>query len=109
MLRTGLHPGLEMRADLLAERIVDLRRQVKQETGRKRIEDRMELEELERRRKALEERLSALNLEGDTILADLKSAMAQVSFDTACSFDGFFKRLDANYRAANASKTDTRH
>jgi len=82
---------------------------MKQETGRKRIEDRIELERLERRHKALEERLSALNLEGESILADLKSAMAQVSFDTACSFDGFFKRLDANYKAAQAPKADTRH
>jgi hypothetical protein len=98
MPRTGRHPGLEMRADLLATRIVDLRRKMKRDIGVARIDDRMEIEQLERRRRALEQRLTQLDREGDTYFAGFKSAMAQVAFDTAWSLDAFMRRLDANYR-----------
>jgi hypothetical protein len=101
MPRTGLHPGLELRADLLSTRILDLRRKMKRDTGVTRIDERIEIDQLERRRKALEQRLALLDREGDTYLAGLKSAMAQVSFDAASSFDAFMRRLDANYRRRN--------
>jgi hypothetical protein len=98
MPRTGLHPGLEIRADLLSARITDLRRKMKRDTGIAQVDDRIEIEQLERRRKTLEQRMAQLDREGDTYFAGLKSAMAQVAFDTACSVDAFMRRLDANYR-----------
>ncbi len=100
MPRTGLHPGLELRADLLAARILDLRNKMKNDSGVARIDDRCEIEQLERRRRALEQRLVQLDHEGGGLLARLKSALTQVSFDTAASFDAFMRRLDANFRAA---------
>jgi hypothetical protein len=95
----GLHPGAEFRVGLLRERITDLKIRLKRESGLESIDDRIEIEHLERRYRALRERLDALNLEGGGFRATFKSALLQVAFDVGSSVGEFVKRLDANYRA----------
>ena len=101
----GLHPGLQIRVALLRERIGDLKARLDRESGIEKIDDRIEIEHLERRYRLFRERLQELELEGDGFRAAFKSGVAQVAYDLASSLGDFVKRLDSNYRASFVRKS----
>ncbi len=105
METAGLHPGVEMRLKLLRTRIAELRREMMKvsDFDVERIDDRIEIEALERRYNALEERLRVLNLEGAGFRSAVKSGMAQVAYDLTSSLEGLVKWIDSTYRAGNRS------
>jgi uncharacterized protein YlxW (UPF0749 family) len=104
MLSEGMHPGLQLRAEMLAARIDRLKQRLRKETGRERIDDAIEIEALERRYKALQERLRDLDRQGGGLRVAIKSAMAQVAYDFTMSTDAFIRRLDSAYRSSLRSK-----
>ncbi len=108
MERLGLHPGLETRLKLLAERIFEARRKRAAAGELERIDMQIKIDEMQKRYDVWEKRLQALNEEGSGFFARLKGGMAQVAFDVAASFQSFGNRLDATFRAANARDRNRR-
>ena len=106
MERLGLHPGLESRLELLAERIFEARRKSAPADELEMIEMRGKVAEMQERYDAWEKRLRALNAEGSGLLARLKAGMAQVAFDVDASFQSFGNRLDATFRTGSARDRD---
>jgi hypothetical protein len=102
MERLGLHPGLESRLELLAERIFDARRKSAPADQLEMIEMQGKVAEMQERYDAWEKSLRALNAEGPGLLARLKAGMAQVAFDVDASFQSFGNRLDATFRIGSA-------
>ncbi|RTL87282.1 MAG: hypothetical protein EKK29_07795 [Hyphomicrobiales bacterium] len=102
MEKLGLHPGLESRLDLLAERILEARRKAGPANELELIEMRGRVSEMQERYDAWEKRLLELNAEGSGLFARLKAGMAQVAFDVDASFQSFGNRLDATFRTGNA-------
>ncbi len=108
MERSGLHPGLETRLQLLAERISESRRKAAAANGLEIIDRRLSIDEMQKRNDAWEKRLQALDPEGSGFFARLKAGMAQIAFDVAASFQSFGDRLDATFRAASARDRNLR-
>lgn len=94
----GLHRGLELRLEGLAERIATLRRKMIQATGAEKIADAAEIDELERRYKTLAERLQALNREGPGFRQDAKAELEKVADDLSGALEDFVMRIDSDYR-----------
>jgi len=94
MKEKSLHPGLEMRLAALAERIVNLRQGMTQESGLDRIEDLGEIEQLERRHKLLSDELQALNAEGPGHWQNVKAEMEKRIDDVTSTVEEFIIRLD---------------
>lgn len=101
MERLGIHPGLETRLQLLAERIFEARRSATTADNLETIDMRIKIDEMQKRYDAWEKRLEALNREGSGLFARFKAGMAQVAFDVAASFQSFGDRLDMTFRAAS--------
>lgn len=99
MERLGLHPGLETRVQLLAQRILEIRQKAASSSDLERIDTRIKIDALERRCQLWEKRLQELNREGSGFFARFKAGMAQVAFDVTASFQSFVERLDSGFRA----------
>ncbi len=108
MERSGLHPGLETRLQLLAERISEARRKAAAADELETIDTQLRIDEMQKRYDAWEKRLQGLDREGSGFFARLKAGMAQIAFDVAASFQSFGDRLDATFRAASARDRNPR-
>jgi len=104
MVMAGSHAGLEIRIELLRERIVQLRERLNRENDLERIDNCIEIKILEERYRAFRRRLEALDREGDGFRTAIKSSMAQIAYDLADSFGAFVRRLDSDYRASLVQK-----
>jgi hypothetical protein len=69
------HAGLESRLKVLATHIAELRQMMNQAKGARRNEDFDEIEKLERRYKALDDKLCRLDLEGPDLWQGAKAEM----------------------------------
>jgi predicted nucleic acid-binding Zn-ribbon protein len=94
----GLHPGLELRLEALAERIGVLRRAMAKATGVERLADLGEIDELDRRFRRLADRLRALNREGPGFRSDVKAEVEKITDDLSGTVEDFLMWIDAGYR-----------
>ena len=83
MQERGLHQGLELRLETLAERIAALKYKMSMAKGVERIEEFAQAEQLEQRHKVLAEQLEALNREGPGFRQDLKAELEKLAYDLA--------------------------
>ncbi|MGO8955745.1 MAG: hypothetical protein ACLP1W_20810, partial [Rhodomicrobium sp.] len=81
MEEAGSQRGLELRLEALSARIRMLRRKVERTEGIDKILGNAGIGQLERRKKALEERVLKLNRESSGFRRSLKSQAAKLSYD----------------------------
>lgn len=98
MEEQGLHRGLELRLEALAERIATLRWKMLQAKGAEKIADASEIDELERRYEILAGRLRALNREGPGFRQDAKAELEKVADDLSGTVEDFVMWVDSGYR-----------
>ncbi len=108
MEKTGLHPGLETRLTALAARIAQLRQKMSQAKGIEKIEEFGQIEELERRYKALEDRLRMLNREGPGFRQDMKAEIEKVTDDLTGTVQDFMTWIDSGYHPGQRPKPLTK-
>ena len=95
-----LHPGLQLRLELLATRIAKLKLAIRNEDGLRKIDDQIQIDALTKEYEALEGTLRTLSREGPGIRSAVKSALAQVGFDMRASIDAFVSRLESSSGAS---------
>ncbi len=100
MRRLGLHRGLELRLDALADRIEALRQATANAKGAEKFEDLGELGELKQRYEILTDRLHALNEEGPGFRQSVKAELEAMADDLSGIVEDFIMRLDAKYLGA---------
>jgi predicted nucleic acid-binding Zn-ribbon protein len=97
METSGLHQGLELRLEALAERIAALRRKLGAAQGKEKVEDFGEIAELERRYATLAERLQALNREGPGFRQDAKAELEKVADDLSGTIEDLMSWIDSDH------------
>jgi uncharacterized coiled-coil DUF342 family protein len=97
MEEPGLHPGLEIGMTVLATRIAELRHKAGQ-ASHEPIEDLGEIDELERRYKALEDELGRLNRAGPGLRQDMKAGLETVADDLLDWVEEHVKWIDSGYQ-----------
>jgi hypothetical protein len=102
----GLHPGLELRLQILAERISRLRSMMRDARGLEKIEMLGEVRELERRYARLERRLQVLNRERPGFRHRIRVALARAADDLAATLGDFMLRLDSHPQGQAPLPTD---
>ena len=103
MEKPGLHPGLEIRMTVLATRIAELRHKAGQ-ASHEPIEDFGEIDELERRYKALEDELCQLNRAGPGVRQDMKAGLETVADDLLGWVEDHMRWIDSGYRTDQRPK-----
>jgi len=94
MATATLHPGLELRIEMLAKRIVTLRKKAARKGDLERLDDLATIERLERRHRLLAEQLHRLNAEGPGLWQDAKAEVAKLVDDICASVEESMMRLD---------------
>jgi len=103
--KPSLHPGLEIRLEVLANRIAELRRKIDTAQKGDRREALVDLAELGRRHKLLDDRLCRLNREGPCIAEDIKAGMETLADDLMGWVAEHMAWIDSGYRSAPRPKT----
>ncbi len=98
MAETGSHPELEMRLTALAARIAELRLKMARAKGLEKIEAFGEIDELERRRKTLEEQVQRLTRAGPGFRQDVKIEIEKMAGDLKDTVEDFVMWLDSGSR-----------
>jgi hypothetical protein len=94
MATATLHPGLELRIELLAKRIVTLRRKAARKSDLERLGDLGTIERLDRRHQLLVEQLRQLNAQGPGRWQNAKAEVAKLIDDICGSIEESMMRLD---------------
>jgi uncharacterized protein with von Willebrand factor type A (vWA) domain len=94
MATTTLHPGLELRIEMLAKRIVTLRKKAARKGDLERLDDLATIERLDRRHRLLVEQLHRLDAEGPGLWQDAKAEIAKLVDDICASIEESMMRLD---------------
>ena len=94
MATTTLHPGLELRIEMLAKRIVTLRKKAARKGDLERLDDLATIEQLDRRHSLLVEQLHRLDAEGPGLWQDAKAEIAKLVDDICASIEESMMRLD---------------
>lgn len=94
MATATLHPGLEMRIDMLAKRIVALRKKAARKGDLERLDDLATIERLDRRHQMLVDQLHRLDAEGSGRWQNAKAEIAKVIDDICASIEESMMRLD---------------
>ncbi len=89
-----LHPGLELRIEMLAKRIVTLRKKAARKGDLERLDDLATIERLDRRHQLLVDQLHRLNAEGPGLWPDAKAEIAKLDDDICASIEESMMRLD---------------
>jgi archaellum component FlaC len=97
MAQGGLHQGLELRVEVLADRIARLKDKMNRAEGIQKIENLGDLERLEGRYKDLKDRLDALNREGPGFRHQVKNELEKLSADLSGTLDDFIMWMDSGY------------
>jgi hypothetical protein len=105
MAEHGLHRGLELRLQALAERIAALRQKMNQASGPAKIEAFGEVERFEQRYKELAGRLDALNREGPGFHPKVKAEWEKIADDLTGTIANFTTWVDSGYRAGRQDET----
>jgi molecular chaperone GrpE (heat shock protein) len=98
MEAAGSQRGLELRLETLSARIRMLRQKVERTEGIDKILGHAEIAQLERRKKALEERVLKLNRESSGFRRSLKSEAAKLSYDLSSAVEDLMLLIDSGYR-----------
>ena len=104
----GLHPGLETQLAALAARIAALKEKRRTATGSERLEELGEIEELERRQKALADGLRSLDGEGPGFRQDVKAELERMAHDLTASLEDFVMRTDSRFAPERGPKEPQR-
>lgn len=96
METTGLHHGLELRLEALAERIALLRGKLTAAKDQEKVEEFGELAELERRYATLTQRLQALDREGPGFRQDAKAEWERVADDLSGTVEDLISWIDSD-------------
>lgn len=94
MAASALHPGLQLRVEMLARRIVVLRKKAARKSDFERLLDMGTIERLERRHKLLVDQLRKLDAEGPGPWQDAKAEVAKLVDDIWASIEDSMMRLD---------------
>jgi len=94
MATATLHPGLEMRIDMLAKLIVTLRKKAARKGDLERLDDLATIERLDRRHQMLVDQLHRLDAEGSGRWQNAKAEIAKVIDDICASIEESMMRLD---------------
>jgi hypothetical protein len=100
----GLRLRLEGRMALLATRIADLKQKMHHASGLERIEQLAEIGALERRHRALDERIRHIDPGGTGAISAIAAEMDSMVGDLADVVDDSIMRIDAGYRTNPARK-----
>lgn len=104
MDKEGLHSVLQMRLTALGERIVELRRKMEKSSGAAKIEAFGEIEELEARHKALQEKLRGLEGDGEGFRQEVKTEIEMVADDMTNAVEDLVSWIDAGCRPEQRPK-----
>ena len=94
MATAALHPGLQLRIEMLAKRIVVLRKKAAGKKDLDRLVDLGTIERLERRHHLLVDQLRQLDAEGPGPWQDAKAEVAKLVDDICASIEDSMMRLD---------------
>lgn len=94
MTTSALHPGLQLRVEMLAKRIVVLRKKAARKSDLERLVDLGTIERLERRHRLLVDQLYRLDAEGPGPWQDAKAEIAKLVDDICASIEDSMMRLD---------------
>jgi hypothetical protein len=97
MGRAGLHQGLELRLEVLGDRIRTLKDKTSHAEGLQKIEALGLIERLESRYKELEDRLGELNREGAGFRHGMKNELEKLAFDLSGALENFITWADSGY------------
>ena len=98
MAAATLHPGLELRIEMLAKRIVTLRKKAARKGDLERLDDLATIERLDRRYQLLVDQLHRLDAEGPGLWQDAKAEVAKLVDDICASIEESMMRLDDSAR-----------
>lgn len=98
MAQHGLHWGLELRLEALANRIAALRDKMANAEGAEKIEEMGEVQELEARHRALTERLQALDREGPGFRQNAKAELEKIADDLSGTVEDFITWVDSSFQ-----------
>lgn len=94
MAAVALHPGLQLRIEVLAKRIVVLRKKAAHKSDLERLLDLGAIERLERRHHLFVDQLRRLDAEGPGHWQDAKAEVAKLIDDICASIEDAMMRLD---------------
>jgi len=94
MATAMLYPGLELRIEMLAKRIVILRRKAARKNDLDRLDDLAMIERLDRRHRLLVDQLHRLKAGGSGRRQKAKAEMAKLIDDICASIEDSMMRLD---------------
>lgn len=94
MATAALHPGLQLRIEMLAKRIIILRKKSARKGDLDRLVDLGTIERLERRHSLLVDQLRQLDAEGPGPWQDAKAEVAKLIDDICASIEDSMMRLD---------------
>jgi chaperonin cofactor prefoldin len=97
MEQAGLHQGLALRLEVLANRIRTLKDKMSRAEGLQKIEGLAGIERLERRYDELKNHLDELNREGPGFRHGMKRKLERLSADLFGALDDFIMRTDSRY------------
>ena len=98
MTETSLHLALDKRLTTLEARIVELKEKMSHASPPEKVHEFAELTELERRYKALEERVRALNLEGRGFRQNIKAELILMADDLTGASEALMEWIDTGRR-----------
>ncbi len=98
MERADLHQGLELRLEVLANRIGTLKEKMARAQGPQKIENLGDIDRLERRYKELQGQLDELNREGPSFRHEVKNELEKLSADLSGAVDDFLMWTDSGYQ-----------
>lgn len=94
MATVVLHPGLQLRIEMLAKRIVLLRKKAARKGDLGRLVDLGTIERLERRHRRLVDQLLRLDTEGSGVWQNAKAEVTELVDDICASIEDSMMRLD---------------
>lgn len=97
MVQRGSHQGLELRLQVLGERIGTLKDKMSRAEGLEKIEALGYLDRLQRRYNELKEQLEELNREGPGFRQDAKNELEKLSYDLSGTVEDFITWADSDY------------
>ena len=97
MEQTGPHRGLELRLNVLEDRIRMLKDKMNRAEGVQKIEATGAINRLEERYKELKDHLDELNREGPGFRHGMKNELEKLSFDLSGALEDFITWADSGY------------
>ena len=92
-----MHQGLELRLEVLANRIGTLKEKMARAEGLQKIEALGDVDRLERRYKDLKGQLDELNREGPGFRHETKNELEKLSYDLSGAVEDFIMWTDSGY------------